>query len=161
MILIFFQSRAGWADCRALPALSRYSHLIISISAFRETNKHLNYWNLLYILFPAFPLLSMYMEDARFKDKGKRIWNNSGERMGIVSWRSKLVVYKTRGVPFSWKMVYKRIRGWIFWRFFVFILVCINFFKCFGLYKMFLLSPSLSTVCIIDCFICPFLKQQA
>ena len=35
----------------------------------------------------------MYMEDARFKDKRKTIRNNSGERMGIVSWRSKLVVY--------------------------------------------------------------------
>ena len=35
----------------------------------------------------------MCMEDARFKDKEKRIRNNSGERMGIVLWRSKLVVY--------------------------------------------------------------------
>ena len=28
MILRFFQSRAGWTDCRALPSLSRYSLLI-------------------------------------------------------------------------------------------------------------------------------------
>ena len=27
----------------------------------------------------------MYMEDARFKDKEKRIRNNSGERMSITS----------------------------------------------------------------------------
>ena len=30
-------------------------------------------------------LLSIYMADALFKDKGERIRNNSGERMGIVS----------------------------------------------------------------------------
>ena len=41
----------------------------------------------------------MYMEDARFKDKGERIRNNSGERMSIVLYRSKLVVYGiTQGV---------------------------------------------------------------
>ena len=38
-------------------------------------------------------LLSIYMADALFKDKGERIRNNSGERMSIVSCRSKLVVY--------------------------------------------------------------------
>ena len=35
----------------------------------------------------------MYMEDERFKGEGERIRNNSGERMSIVSCRSKLVVY--------------------------------------------------------------------
>ena len=38
-----------------------------------------------------------------------------------------------KGVPFSSKMVYKRVRGWIFWSFlFVFIVVCKNFFKRFN-----------------------------
>ena len=45
MIVIFFQSR--WpAELTAgpyIPSLSRYSHLIIRISAFRETNKYFNY----------------------------------------------------------------------------------------------------------------------
>ena len=42
-INLIFQIRAGWTDCRALPSLSRYSHLIIHISAYRETNKYFIY----------------------------------------------------------------------------------------------------------------------
>ena len=43
-INLIFQIRAGWTDCRALPSLSRYSHLIIRIYAYnRETNKYFNY----------------------------------------------------------------------------------------------------------------------
>ena len=43
-INLIFQIRAGWTDCRALPSLSRYSHLIIRIYAYNmETNKYFNY----------------------------------------------------------------------------------------------------------------------
>ena len=72
MIVIFFQSWAGWTDCRALPSLFRYSHLIIRISAFRETNK--KFLKFFIYFNPGLlikQLLSMYMKDARFKDKGK------------------------------------------------------------------------------------------
>ena len=40
---LIFQIRAGWTDFRALPSLSLYSHLIIHISAYRQTNKYFNY----------------------------------------------------------------------------------------------------------------------
>ena len=46
------------------------------------------------------------MEDARFKDKRKTIRNNSGERTGIVSWRSKLVVYGITQCVQDWMPIF-------------------------------------------------------
>ena len=52
-----------------------------------------------------------------------------------------------KGIPFSWKIVYKRVRGWIFWSFYCFNSGLHEFFQAFWpQYKMFLLSPSLSII---------------
>ena len=93
-INLIFQIRAGWTDFRALPSLSRYAHLIMHISAYRQTNKYFNYLRAAVCKYRKFAVKTEISPEILYFHSERTLWWNIFENH-IQSFQRIFIFEKT------------------------------------------------------------------